>query len=78
MTDDVKWYHQPIVIILLIFLALGPFGLPLAYRSPKFNTTWKIILTVLTLLFTFYLIWQTVVLVQIMMSWINQLAGTVS
>ena len=50
-----KWYYRPWIVVLLIFLALGPFGLPLVYKSPAFNKTWKIILTFLTLVYTIYL-----------------------
>lgn len=55
-----KWYYRPGVVILLLFLVLGPFGLPLLYKSPRFNRTWKAILTILTILYTGYLIWATI------------------
>ena len=40
-----KWYFRPFAIILLLFFVLGPFGLPLLFRSSAFGKTWKIILT---------------------------------
>jgi hypothetical protein len=52
----VRWYLQPIGVILLLFFVLGPFALPLLYRSPRFNKGWKIILTVVTICFTAYLV----------------------
>lgn len=54
--EELKWYYRPWVVILLIFLALGPFGLPLVYYSPRFNKTWKIVLTIITLIYTWYII----------------------
>ena len=54
-----KWYLHPISVLLLLFFVLGPFGLPLLYKSPKFSKTLKIILTVVVLFYTSYLIFAT-------------------
>ena len=54
--EKVKWYLRPISVILLLFFVLGPFGLPLLYRSPKFSKTLKVILTVAIIFYTLYLI----------------------
>ena len=53
--ERIKWYLKPIVVILLLFFVLGPFGLPLLYKSPKFTKKLKIILTVIVILYTTYL-----------------------
>jgi len=55
----IKWYLRPINVVLLLFFVLGPFGLPLLYRSPKFSKTLKIILTVVVLIYTSYLIFAS-------------------
>jgi Ca2+/H+ antiporter len=47
---------KPISVILLLFFVLGPFALPLLYRSPRFTKGWKIILTIATISFTAYLV----------------------
>ncbi len=52
----VKWYLRPPAVILSLFFVLGPFGLPLLYRSPKFSKPIKIVLTVAVILYTAYLI----------------------
>ena len=52
----VEWYLKPISVILLLFFVLGPFALPLLYRSPRFTKGWKIILTIATISFTAYLV----------------------
>jgi hypothetical protein len=54
-----KWYFRPISVLLLLFFVLGPFGLPLVYKSPHFNRTLKIILTVAVVLYTSYLIFAS-------------------
>jgi len=54
--EKIKWYLRPISVILLLFFVLGPLGLPLLYRSPKFSKTLKIILTVAIIFYTLYLI----------------------
>ncbi len=54
--EKVKWYFRPINVILILFIVLGPFGLPLLYKSPKFSKALKIILTILIIAYTVYLI----------------------
>jgi len=55
----IKWYLRPISVVLLLFFVLGPFGLPLLYRSPKFSKTLKIILTIVVMIYTSYLIFAS-------------------
>ena len=55
----VKWYLRPISVVLLLFFVLGPFGLPLLYKSPKFSKTSKIILTIALIIYTSYLIFAS-------------------
>ena len=58
--EKVKWYLRPIGIVLLLFFVLGPFALPLLYKSPKFSKTLKIVLTIVVMIYTSYLIIATV------------------
>lgn len=53
--QPVKWYYRPWVVLLMLFVILGPLGLPLLYKSPRFNRTWKIILTILSIASCVYL-----------------------
>jgi hypothetical protein len=55
----VKWYLRPVSIVLLLFFVLGPFGLPLLYKSPAFSKTLKIVLSIAVILYTFYLIFAS-------------------
>jgi hypothetical protein len=54
-----KWYLRPISVVLLLFFVLGPFGLPLLYKSPKFSKISKIILTIVVIIYTSYLIFAS-------------------
>ncbi len=55
----IKWYLRPTIVVLLLFFVLGPFGLPLLYKSPRFTRTLKIILSVVVIAYTFYLIFAS-------------------
>jgi len=55
----VKWYLRPMGVVLLLFFVLGPFGLPLLYKSPNFSKTLRIILTIAVILYTSYLIFAS-------------------
>jgi hypothetical protein len=54
--DKVKWYLRPVSVVLSLFFVLGPFGLPLLYKSPKFSRKSKMILTIAVIIYTSYLI----------------------
>jgi polyferredoxin len=54
-----KWYLRPIGVVLLLFFVLGPFGLPLLYKSPNFGKASKIILTIAVIMYTSYLIFAS-------------------
>ena len=58
--DNVKWYLRPLVVLVLLFVVLGPLALPLLYKSPEFNKTLKIILTITVIIYTLYLIYVSV------------------
>jgi hypothetical protein len=55
----IKWYLRPTAVIVLLFFVLGPFGLPLLYKSPKFSKRLKVILTIVVILYTSYLIFAS-------------------
>jgi hypothetical protein len=58
--EKVKWYLKPLSVILLLFLVLGPFGLPLLYKSPKFSKGSKILLTIAMVIYTVLLVFLSV------------------
>lgn len=54
----VKWYHRRWVALLGISpLFLGPFGLPLLWRSPEFSPRGKLIWTLITIGWSVGFIW---------------------
>jgi hypothetical protein len=55
----IKWYLRPISVVLLLFFVLGPFALPLLYKSPKFSKTSRIILTIVVIIYTSFLIFAS-------------------
>jgi len=57
--EKIKWYLRPFSVVLLLFFVLGPLGLPLLYKSPKFSKTLKAILTIIVVLYTCYLIFAS-------------------
>ncbi len=53
--EKVTWYLRPVPVIILLFFILGPFALPFLFKSPKFSKTLKIVLTIIVIVYTFYL-----------------------
>lgn len=52
----IKWFLRPWVVLALLFFVLGPLGLPLVYKCPKFGKPVKVLLTLAMIAYTFYLI----------------------
>jgi hypothetical protein len=52
---ELKWYVRPVPVIVLLFFILGPFALPLLYKSPKFSKSVKVGLSIIVIAYTFYL-----------------------
>lgn len=44
-----NWSESRLVVLAMLFLVLGPLGLPMLWRSRQFSAVWKIVLTVLIL-----------------------------
>ena len=68
------WYHRPWAVLLLLFLVLGPLGLPLLWRSPSFSRGWKIVLTVVMIVYTALLIDSMVAAVRMAMEQVKAAA----
>jgi len=49
-----KWYFK-IHTLIIAFLCVGPFALPLVWRNPSFSRRSKIIITIITLVLTYLL-----------------------
>ena len=51
----VKWHHSP-VFILIVFLAAGPFAIPLVWTTPALKQWQKALITAAILLCTLWLL----------------------
>lgn len=55
-----KWYYRPAGVLLLLFVVLGPLGLPFLWRSPSFSRAMKVVLTVLVIGYVALFIEETI------------------
>ena len=49
----VKWYCKTSILV-IAFLTVGPFALPLLWINPRFKRSIKIVLTIVVLVLTYY------------------------
>lgn len=47
-----KWYYNVWFVLFMLFVAVGPLGLPLVWKSPAFSRRMKWVLTVLVVVAT--------------------------
>lgn len=66
------WYHNIWFVLGMLFFVLGPFGLPLVWRHPRFSRGTKWGLTIATVLYTVLLIETVIRAVQHALQLINQ------
>ena len=69
----VKWYYSVWFVLLMLVLVLGPFGLPLLWKSPRFARWAKLLFTLLTLVYTYALVVGTLAAVRSILSHTAQL-----
>ena len=62
-----RWYYRPWSVVLLLFFVLGPFGLPLLWKSPGFSRGLKIALTVAVVAYSALLVETVLVAVRVAM-----------
>jgi hypothetical protein len=55
-----EWYYRPVWVLVLLFLVLGPLGLPFLWKSPRFSRGLQIALTVCVLAYTGLLVGETI------------------
>lgn len=63
--SPVKWYHRPGWVLVLLFVVLGPLGLPYLWGSPRFSRWAKIVLTAIELAYTAMLLGTVVEAIRI-------------
>jgi len=69
-----NWYYRPWSVVFLLFFVLGPFGLPLLWKSPGFSRGRKIALTVAVVAYSTLLVETVVMAIRVAMEQIG-LAG---
>jgi len=55
-TPPSRWYYRPWSVVFLLFFVLGPFGLPLLWKSPAFSRGMKIALAVAVMAYSALLV----------------------
>lgn len=55
---NMSWYYEPVWIAVLTLFALGPFSLPLVWRSPKLSKEGRLAFTGFIAFFTLYLLFS--------------------
>ena len=68
------WYYRTWSVLLLLFLVLGPFGLPLLWRSPSFSRGMKLTLTLVVLAYSALLLEAVLTAVRLAVEQMNALA----
>lgn len=56
----------------MLFLVLGPFGLPLVWKNPRFSQRVKVLLTGLTVVYTLLLVYGTIATVRVLFDQLSQ------
>ena len=51
-----KWYHSVWFVLIMLFFVLGPFGIPMVWKNPRFSQWMKIALTLVVLIYTVALV----------------------
>jgi len=59
MEPESRWFYSVWSVLLALFVVLGPFGLPLLWKSPRFSRGAKVLLTALTAVYTLVLVRET-------------------
>ncbi len=69
---EVKWYLRPFAVIIAI-LCIGPFALPLAWISPAFKKSHKVLITIIVIVLTLWLIKASFELYDILLNKLQEL-----
>ena len=59
MERESRWFYGVWSVLLALFVFLGPLGLPLLWKSPRFSPAMKVVLTALTAVYTLLLVGET-------------------
>jgi hypothetical protein len=68
-----KWYYNVWFVLFMLFLILGPFGLPLVWKNPRFSRLTKLVLTLTMALYTVLLVDVTMKAIRSAIDQVNQI-----
>lgn len=67
------WYYHPMWILLLALFVIGPFALPLVWKSSRMNSSEKALMAVVILANTIFVLYFTYWLMGFFMKFLNDL-----
>ena len=70
--SGLKWHQNIWLVLFLLFFVLGPFGLPLVWKNPRFSRAVKVSLTLVTVVYTVVLVQITLQMFQTVTKEVNQ------
>ena len=73
-----KWYYNVWFVLFMLFFVLGPFGLPLVWKHPRFARWGKWTLTVLMALCLWLLVNMTMAMVGVITQHLQQFQSSLS
>lgn len=73
-----RWYHNVWFVLFMLFFVLGPLGLPLVWKNPRFSRTIKIALTLSMVVYTWLLIDVTLKMVKAVSHQLKEFNATFS
>jgi hypothetical protein len=62
--DRVPWYYRPVWLLVLGLTVMGPFVLPLVWRSPRLDRAGKWLVSAVVLAACVWITWELVVAVR--------------
>ena len=75
--SGLKWHQNVWLLLLLLFFVLGPFGLPLVWKHPRFSRATKLTLTLVMVVYTVVLVQLTMRMFQAVTQEVNQFNSAV-
>lgn len=71
-----KWYFNVWFVLVMLFFVVGPFGLPLVWKNPRFPRWAKVALTLVMALYTAWLVDLTIRLTRAILAEAGRLQQT--
>jgi hypothetical protein len=71
-----KWYYNVWFVLIMLFFVIGPFGLPLVWRNPRFARGTKVLLTLVMVVYTVALVDLTLRTARLVLQEVEQFQST--